>query len=142
MAFEFETTKNRSELMKKIKSHGTKPELTVGKILWRKGYRYRKHYKKIPGRPDFVFVKQKVAVFIDGEFWHGFNWSQKKESIKSNRDYWIPKIERNMARDKKVNAVLRRGGWSVLRFWGYEIEEDIDKCLKQIKERVSKRRKI
>jgi DNA mismatch endonuclease, patch repair protein len=130
--YEFNTTKERSELMKKIRSSGTKPEVTLGKALWKKGYRYRKHYKKLPGKPDFVFVRYKIAIFIDGEFWHGFNWEEKKSKIKANRDYWIPKIEKNIKRDQQNNKLIKKMSWKVLRFWEKQITTDLDRCIKKI----------
>jgi len=118
--------------MKKIRSSGTKPEVTLGKALWKKGYRYRKHYKKLPGKPDFVFVRYKIAIFIDGEFWHGFNWEEKKSKIKANRDYWIPKIEKNIKRDQQNNKLIKKMSWKVLRFWEKQITTDLDRCIKKI----------
>jgi DNA mismatch endonuclease (patch repair protein) len=132
MPFEFNTTKERSELMKKIRSSGTKPEVDLGKALWGKGYRYRKHYGRLPGKPDFVFVKNKVAVFIDGEFWHGFNWNEKKAKIKANRDYWIPKIEKTIKRDRQNNKLIKKMSWKVLRFWEKQVTTDLGKCIKRI----------
>jgi DNA mismatch endonuclease (patch repair protein) len=132
MPYKFDTTEERSNLMKKIRSSGTKPEILIGKTLWHRGYRYRKHYNKIPGKPDFVFVKQKVVVFLDGEFWHGFNWDKKKDLLKSNRDYWIPKIERNMKRDQQNNELLSEMGWKVLRFWERQVIKNFDECIKNI----------
>jgi len=124
--------------MKKIKSTGTSPEISLGKEIWKRGYRYRKHYKKIPGKPDFVFVKGRVAVFIDGEFWHGFNWEEKKQKIKSNRDYWLPKIERNIKRDKENNKSLKKMGWVVIRFWEKEVKKDLIGCADIIERILSK----
>lgn len=128
MTYKFETTSERSRLMSKIRSTGTIPEIHLRKSLWSKGYRYRKNNKSLPGKPDITFAKYKIAVFIDGEFWHGFNWEDKKGKIKSNRDYWIPKIERNMVRDKKNNLLLEQSGWKVIRFWEKEVKKDIAKC--------------
>lgn len=102
----FFTTEERSAIMKKIPSKNTKPELIFRKELWRRGYRYRINDKKLPGSPDIVFKKMKTAIFIDGEFWHGFNWQEKKKKIKANRGYWIPKIERNIERDERNNKEL------------------------------------
>ena len=135
MPYDFDTTEERSNLMKKIRSTGTKPEVFLGRELWKRGYRYRKHYKKIPGKPDLVFVKKRVAVFIDGEFWHGFNWEEKKKKIKANRDYWIPKIEKNIKRDKENNKCLQEMGWIVIRFWEKEVKRGLDSCVNII-ERV------
>jgi DNA mismatch endonuclease, patch repair protein len=128
----FYTTKQRSELMGKIKSQNTKPELKLKKALWKLGFRYRKNVKKLPGTPDIVFPKDKIVIFVDGEFWHGYNWEEKKTKIKTNRDFWIPKIERNIQRDKKNNQLLSESGWYVLRFWEHEIKNDFENCISQI----------
>ena len=98
-------------------------------MLWNLGYRYRKNYKKLPGKPDIVFIKQKVAVFIDGEFWHGFEWEKKKPRITSNRDYWVKKIEGNMERDKKTIHLLEGQGWEVIRYWMHDIKNKPSECL-------------
>lgn len=128
----FFTTPNRSALMGKIKSQDTKPELKLRRALWNLGFRYRKNVKKLPGAPDIVFLKSKLAIFIDGEFWHGYNWEVKKQSIKSNPDYWIPKIEKNMQRDIMNERLLQESGWITLRLWEHEIKENIDRCINKI----------
>lgn len=128
----FYTTKQRSELMGKIKSQNTKPELKLKKALWNLGYRYRKNLKKLPGSPDIVYSKHKLAIFVDGEFWHGYNWSEKKTKIKTNREFWIPKIERNIQRDKQNNKLLIDTGWHVIRFWENELKKDFDKCVNKV----------
>jgi DNA mismatch endonuclease (patch repair protein) len=128
----FYTTKQRSKLMGKIKSQDTKPEIKLRKALWNLGYRYRKNVKKLPGKPDLVFFQYKLIIFIDGEFWHGYNWVEKKIQIKSNRDFWIPKIERNMQRDKENYKLLFELGWSVIRFWEHEIRKNIEDCISQV----------
>jgi DNA mismatch endonuclease, patch repair protein len=102
------------------------------KILWGLGIRYRKNDFRLPGKPDIAIYRYKIAVFIDGEFWHGYNWEQKKLSIKSNRDFWIPKIERNIDRDKQVNTMLQELGWRILRFWDQDIKNQLAQCLKHI----------
>ena len=128
----FYTTPERSAIMSRIKGKDTKPEKKLRIALWRRGFRYRLHAKSLPGSPDLVFPKQRLAVFIDGEFWHGFNWEERKAKLKTNRDYWIPKIERNMARDEKNNLALERAGWTVIRFWSKEVEKDLEQCLETI----------
>ena len=124
----FDTTKERSELMSKIKGKNTKPELLLRKALWRRGIRYRVNDSNLLGKPDISIRKYKLAVFVDGEFWHGFNWEEKKNKIKSNREYWIKKIERNMQRDLEVTSQLRNSGWTVIRFWEKEIKKDVTQC--------------
>lgn len=125
----FYTTKQRSELMSKIRGKETKPEIAFRKALWGCGIRYRKNVKKLPGSPDIVIGKHKVIVFIDGEFWHGYNWMEKKEKIKSNRGFWIPKIERNMQRDVENTQKLIEQGYIVHRFWQHEVIKDLEGCL-------------
>lgn len=132
MKFDLTTTPERSQLMKKIKGKNTKPEILFSKRLWKDGIRYRKNYSKICGHPDIAIVKYKIAIFIDGEFWHGFQWSDKKARIKSNREYWIPKIEKNMERDKLCNDALAAEGWTVFRFWEREVYKNIDGCIETI----------
>ncbi|WP_303675196.1 very short patch repair endonuclease [Vampirovibrio chlorellavorus] len=130
--------------MKTIKSKGTKPELLLGKALWADGLRYRKHYK-IKGRPDFVFVGTKVAVFCDGDFWHGNNWSLRglaslEEELLSYSEFWVTKIKRNVARDLETNKILEQEGWLVLRFWESEIYTNIEIIVQKIKEAINSRK--
>lgn len=133
----FHTTPERSILMSKIRSTETKPETLLRKELWRLGFRYRINVKKLPGSPDIVIGKHKLAIFVDGEFWHGFNWEIKKEKIKTNRDFWIPKIERNMQRDERNNTDLEQMGFTVLRFWEHQIKKDLYFCITTIKQVMS-----
>jgi DNA mismatch endonuclease (patch repair protein) len=128
----FYTTKQRSELMAKIKSQNTKQELKLKKALWKLGFRYRKNLKKLPGSPDIVYSKHKLAIFVDGEFWHGYNWAEKKPKIKTNREFWIPKIERNIQRDLQNNQLLADSGWYVIRFWEHELKKDFEGCLNRV----------
>lgn len=123
------TPEQRSKNMKAIKSSGTKDEILLGKALWRRGFRYRKNNPKIFGKPDFTFKKQKLAVFVDSEFFHGKDWETEKYRIKSNRDFWWKKIERNKQRDIVVNLHLKEGGWQVLRFWSKDIRNNLDNCV-------------
>ena len=122
------TQEQISRNMKAIKSKGTKIEICLMKELWSRGLRYRKNVSYIFGKPDIVFMKRKIAVFCDSEFWHGYNWEKRKNDFKSNREFWISKIERNIERDKVVQKTLEAEGWTVIRFWGKEIEKNIKKC--------------
>lgn len=122
------TAEQRHKNMQAVKSKDTAIELLLRKELWSRGIRYRKNVKSIIGKPDIAFIKKKVVVFCDSEFWHGFDWEHKKSDIKSNRDFWIPKIEKNIARDKEVNDALAADGWIVLRFWGQQIKKDVKAC--------------
>ncbi len=125
----FYTTTDRSKLMGQIKSKNTKPEVLLRKELWKRGFRYRLNLNKLPGKPDIVLTKQKVVIFVDGEFWHGYQWDEKKEKIKSNRGFWIPKIERNIQRDEEVNDELANLGWFVIRFWQQKIVKELNMCV-------------
>jgi DNA mismatch endonuclease (patch repair protein) len=131
-ALGFYTTPQRSEAMAKIRGQHTRPEIMLRRALFGLGYRYRLNVRRLPGKPDIVLKKYKLAIFIDGEFWHGHNWEQRRLSIKSNRDFWIPKIERNMQRDREVNAQLLDLGWTVLRFWAAELRKDPYACLLRV----------
>lgn len=131
------TKEQRSKLMKAVKSKNSLIELKLRKALWRKGFRYRIHYDKIIGKPDIVFISKKIAIFCDSEFWHGHNWERKKMEIKSNKEFWIYKIERNMQRDREVNKTLKKDGWIVLRFWGNQIQKNIFTCLNKIEKTIN-----
>ena len=128
----FQTTVERSALMGKIRSAETKPEQSLRKKLWESGVRYRINVKTLPGSPDIVIRKNKLVIFVDGEFWHGYNWEVKKKKIKTNRKFWIPKIERNMQRDIENNKALRKLGFMILRFWEQEIKKEPTSCVKKI----------
>lgn len=128
----FYTTPERSKIMSKIRGKNTKPELAFRKALWAAGYRYRIDYKKLIGKPDVLLKKYKTAIFIDGEFWHGYNWDERKAKIKSNREFWIAKIERNIQRDKEVNQELKKLGYTVFRFWQKEIDKNLDVSLEKV----------
>lgn len=128
----FYTTNKRSLIMSKIKGENTSAEKLLAKALWHSGIRYRKYCKNLPGKPDLVNKKLKLAIFVDGEFWHGYAWESKKAKIKSNRAFWIPKIERNMQRDVEVNAMLKTKGFRVFRFWEREVKYELGTCVKQV----------
>ncbi|MXN92695.1 DNA mismatch endonuclease Vsr [Flavobacterium sp. Sd200] len=130
----------RSKMMRAIKSKNTAIEVRLAKALWHKGYRYRKNDKSVFGTPDLVFKKYKIAVFVDGEFFHGHDWETKKTKLKENRDYWISKIERNMERDRQVNEYLLSKGWKVLRFWGKDIKSNLSVCVKVIVNEIDEMR--
>jgi len=132
----FYTTKERSDLMSKIRAKETKPEQIFRKTLWAIGVRYRKNVNKLPGKPDIVISKFKLIVFVDGAFWHGYNWEEKKNKIKSNREFWIPKVERNMQRDAEINSVLEGLGWNVIRFWDFQVKNELGVCIQKILEHI------
>ena len=124
--------------MQRVKSKDSEIEKILRNVLWNKGYRYRKNVKDVFGHPDIVFKSKKVAIFCDSEFWHGYDWERKKNEIKTRHDFWIPKIERNMQRDKEVNMKLSEEGWTVLRFWGTEIKKQTENCVKEIEKCIKR----
>lgn len=126
------TPEQRRKTMQAIKSTATKSEVRLAKALWKLGYRYRKNNKKIFGRPDLTFAKYKIAIFVDSEFFHGKDWETEQLRIKTNREYWIPKIERNIQRDEEVNSFLIDKNWIVLRFWSKDIEKNLEVCVAKI----------
>lgn len=130
------TPEQRHKNMQAVKSKDSEIERLLRDELWKRGLRYRKNVKNIIGKPDIVFIGRKVAVFCDSEFWHGYNWEERKEDIKTRREFWIPKIERNIQRDLEVNAALAEAGWTVLRFWGKDIKKHCSECADVIEREV------
>lgn len=126
------TPEQRRKNMQAIKSKDTTIELALRKALWHKGIRYRKNFKGLPGKPDIAITKYKIAVFCDSDYWHGYDWENRNQRIKSNRDYWVPKIERNMQRDKEVTEALENAGWKVLRFWEFQIRKELAGCVEAV----------
>lgn len=122
--------------MQANKSTGTKPELLLAKTLFARGHRYRKNNKTVYGKPDLTFKNIKLAIFVDGEFWHGKDWHERKNDHKTNQEFWNKKIERNIQRDKEVNEELTKQGWTILRFWGKEIEKNLLTCVLQIESEI------
>ena len=125
--------------MQQVKNKDSKIEVLLRKELWSRGIRYRKNVTRIYGKPDIAFIGKKVAVFCDSEFWHGHNWEERKNDFKSHQEFWIPKIERNMERDREVNEKLLSEGWVVLRFWGKDIKKNTAQCADQIEKVVRER---
>ena len=126
------TAEQISHNMRQVKNKDSAIELALRKELWNRGLRYRKNVKFVYGKPDIVFIGKKIAVFCDSEFWHGYAWEITQDEFQSRRDFWIPKIERNMQRDQEVNEKLRSDGWIVLRFWGKQIKRDVIACADEI----------
>lgn len=135
-------TLQRSKNMKAVKSKKTDIENILARSLYSNSLSYRRNVKNIAGTPDFVLSKYRIAIFCDSEFWHGYEWEQKKEDIKSNKEFWYKKIERNIARDSEVNEALRNEGWMVLRFWGKEIKKNIEGCMAKIKQVIEDKQLI
>lgn len=128
--------------MSAVKQKDTEPELLLRRALWKKGNRYRKNYNKLPGKPDIVFIGKKVAVFCDGDYWHGHNWairglSSLEEELSGYSEFWRTKILRNIEHDKKVNELLNSEGWTVIRIWESEIRSNLDDCVQRIEEVLS-----
>ena len=124
--------------MRAIKSKDTKEEVRLAKALWKRGYRYRKHDKTVFGTPDLSFKKYKIAIFVDGEFFHGKNWEMVKKRLDTNKDYWINKIERNQERDIIVNNYLASKGWIVLRFWSKDVQKKLYTTVRTIEKEIAK----
>ncbi len=129
----------RHKNMKAIRNKDSEIEILLRKELWNRGLRYRKNVKNIFGHPDIVFIGKKTAIFCDSEFWHGYDWNNQKNTIKSHKDFWIPKIERNIQRDIEVNTELKKAGWKVIRFWGKDIIKRCTECADIIEAELKKR---
>jgi len=127
------TKKQRSYCMSRIKSKNTKPELLLRKKLFKKGFRYRVNYNKLPGSPDIVFTKKRIAIFVDGDFWHGRYFSERKNSY---NEYWLKKIKRNIERDKNVTEKLLNSDWKVLRIWGKDLIKTPDNYVEKIERMI------
>lgn len=123
--------------MQRVKNKDSEIEMLLRKALWAKGYRYRKNVKSVYGHPDIAFISKKIAIFCDSEFWHGYDWENRKKDFKVRQDFWIPKIERNIERDKEVTTKLEQDGWIVIRFWGKEIKKNTDYCVNIIEKAVN-----
>ena len=128
----------RSKNMRNIRAQDTSIELMLRKRLWHEGIRYRKNYSCLPGKPDVAITKYKIAIFCDGEFFHGKDWEQLKVRLSNgkNSNYWVKKIERNITRDKHNDQILKYYDWIVLHFWESDIRNNIDKCVQTIKETI------
>ena len=122
----------------RVPGFGTQIELVLGSALWAAGVRYRKQYRKIPGRPDFVVPKAKLAIFCDSSFWHGRGWPASSAQFRTNREFWLPKIERNIRRDEEVNGLLAGLGWTTLRFWDDEILKRTNECVTRVLDAIQK----
>lgn len=123
------TKEQRSANMRAIKSKDTKIEVKLRKALWHQGIRYRKNYKICGCKPDIVITKYKIAIFCDGDFWHG---KPSKYQVHTNSNFWQEKIKRNQERDLENTIQLRDEGWTVLRFWESEIKDNLEACITTI----------
>ena len=127
-----ETTPEVSKRMSQIHLKGGTAETALAKALWSNGIRYRRNDKRFPGSPDIAITKYKIAIFVDGEFWHGENWEIRKTKLKRNREYWIEKIEENIERDKINDKLLIEKGWIPIHFWEREVKNELDHCVNKV----------
>lgn len=134
--FKGEVSERTHRNMSHIRGKDTSIEIALRKALWAKGFRYRKNYKVLPGKPDIALTKYKIAIFCDSEFFHGRDWPVLEAKLEKgkNPSYWIPKIERNIDRDRENDKLLKALGWTVIHFWGNEIKKDIEECVKVVEE--------
>ena len=116
----YDSTPETRKRMSNVKLKGGKAETLLAKALWHQGYRYRKNDKRLPGSPDIAILRHHIAIFVDGEFWHGKDWETRKANLIRNREYWIEKIEENIARERRDVLRLMQAGWKPVHFW----EED------------------
>lgn len=123
----------RRKNMQHIRAKDTKAEVLLRKALWHQGIRYRKNYKKLPGTPDIAVTKYRIAIFVDGDFWHAREHEKSPgEQIGTNQAFWIKKLKRNVARDREVNEALLDLGWIVLRYWATDVQKDTICCVTEI----------
>lgn len=133
------TAEQRHKNMQAIRNKDSDIELLLRRELWKRGIRYRKNVKSVLGHPDIAFIGKRVAVFCDSEFWHGYDWENRKNDIHTRREFWIPKIERNIQRDIEVTEGLQNEGWIVLRFWGKDIKKNVSECTDIIEKTIRNR---
>lgn len=130
----YDSTPEIRKRMSRVHLKHGKAETMLAKTLWHSGYRYRLNYRKLPGSPDIAIPKYKIAIFVDGEFWHGYDWETRKTKLKANREYWIEKIEENIARDRRNDMCLEALGWVPVHFWEKEVKKDLMGCIRVIDE--------
>lgn len=138
----YNTTPEISRRMANVHLKGGKSEVKLAKALWHKGYRYRLNYKILPGSPDIAITKYKIVIFIDGEFWHGKDFENRKEKLKNNKDYWIEKIEENIQRDIRNDTLLRQMEWVPLHFWSEDVKKYTKYCVLEIEEFIKNKKEI
>lgn len=132
----YDSTPETRKRMSKVKLKGGKAETLLAKALWHKGYRYRKNDKRLPGSPDIAILRHRIAVFVDGEFWHGKDWRIRKDKLKRNREYWIQKIEENIARDFRNDQLLTQADWTPIHFWEKEVLKNLPACIDEVEETI------
>lgn len=125
--------------MSRVRAKGSEIEKILASSLRKHKIRFRRHQRRIFGNPDFVMREKNIAIFCDSSFWHGYKRMQtNRHKFKSNQDFWVRKIIKNIERDKLVNKMLRKGGWKVFRFWDFEIKSDPDRCVGKIRKHLLK----
>ena len=134
------SSEKASRALSKIKATDTKGEKLLRSGLWRMGFRFRKNVRDLPGKPDIVFLRHKVVIFCDGDFWHGRRWRKDKRRLQAgpNAPYWIAKIQANINRDKRYNKELKRLGWHVVRLWESDIRANAEKAATSIAKILAK----
>lgn len=132
----YDTTPETRKRMSKVKLKGGKAETLLAKALWHRGHRYRKNDKRLPGSPDIAIYRYQIAIFVDGEFWHGKDWESRKSRLVRNREYWIEKIEENMARDLRDDTLLRQAGWTPIHFWEKDVLKGLSRCVPEVEQCV------
>lgn len=136
---QLQTTPEISARMSRVHLKRGPVESKLARALWHEGIRYRLNVRSLPGTPDIVIRKYKIVIFVDGEFWHGKDWEIRKPRLKNNRDYWIEKIEENMERDRRLDDWYFKEDWSVIRFWGKQVEQELDQCVRSVKNTITDR---
>ena len=132
----YDSTPRTRERMSRVRLKGGKAEVLLAKALWHRGYRYRKNDKRLPGSPDIAVLKHRIAVFVDGEFWHGKDWQTRKDRLNRNREYWIEKIQENMARERRDDELLAQAGWTPIHFWEKDVLKDPEGCASAVEELI------
>lgn len=129
---QLKTSPEISKRMSHVKTKRNSAEVMIAKSLWHRGYRYRLNYKALPGSPDIALTKYRIAIFIDGEFWHGKDFEQRKNKLKNNKDYWIEKIQENIDRDLRNDKLLRQMDWYPIHFWSNDVIKYCNQCIDEI----------
>lgn len=129
---QLKTSPEISKRMAHVKTKKNSAEVMLAKSLWHRGYRYRLNYKALPGSPDIALTKYRIAIFIDGEFWHGKDFEQRKTKLKNNKDYWIEKIQENINRDIKDDKLLRQMDWYPIHFWSNDVIKYCNQCIEEV----------
>ena len=129
---QLKTSPEISKRMSHVKTKRNSAEIMIAKSLWHRGYRYRLNYKALPGSPDIALAKYRIAIFIDGEFWHGKYFEQRKTKLKNNKVYWIEKIQENIDRDLKNDKLLRQMDWYPIHFWSNDVIKYCNQCVEEV----------